>query len=100
MPIYSIFNSETEEYDEVFMSYSSLQEHLKENPHLELIIHAPSIVSGVSGVTHKLDSGFKDVMSRIADANPHSPLAQQYGDKGVKATKVREAVNRQKGRQQ
>ena len=56
-------------------------------------------MSGIAGVTHKNDSGFGDMMSRIAAANPTSPLAEKYGDKGIKATKTREAVNRQKEKQ-
>jgi hypothetical protein len=36
-----------------------------------------------------------DLLGRIARANPTSPLADQYGDKGIKATKSREAVRRQ-----
>ena len=59
---------------------------------------APAIVSGVAGITHKNDSGFNDMLGRIARANPHSPLGQTHGDKGVKATKVREAVNRNRER--
>jgi hypothetical protein len=35
-------------------------------------------------------------MSRIAAANPTSPLAEKYGDKGVKASKTREAVKKAK----
>ena len=39
------------------------------------------------------------MMTRIASANPHSPLAQTYGDKSVKASKTREAVKKEKVRQ-
>ncbi len=63
------------------------------------VVPAPAIISGIAGVTHKNDSGFGDMMSRIAAANPTSPLAEKYGDKGVKATKTRQAVTRQKERQ-
>jgi len=38
-------------------------------------------------------------MSRIAAANPASPLAETYGDRGAKASKTREAVKKQKKRQ-
>ena len=65
----------------------------------EQIIEAPAIISGVAGITHKNDSGFGDMMSRIAAANPTSPLADTYGDKSVKASKTRAAVKKQKMRQ-
>lgn len=99
MPIYTYFNPETEEVWDELWSYDTHKTFLEANPEIQQIIHAPNFVSGVSGVTHKNDSGFKDMMSRIAAANPNSPLADQYGDKGVKASKTREAVQKQKERQ-
>lgn len=99
MPTYIFRDKETDEVFECFMSYSERTELLEARPELEPVVTAPAVISGVSGVTHKNDSGFKDMMSRIAAANPTSSLADKYGDKGVKATKTRDAVNRQKERQ-
>jgi hypothetical protein len=100
MPLYSIHNVETGEPEEDFWgSWDSLQEFLKENLHLSQTPTAPTLISGVAGITHKNDSGFNDMMSRIATANPTSPLAEKYGDKSVKASKTREAVKKQKARQ-
>ena len=98
MPTYTFRNIETgEEWDE-FLSFSGREERLKD-PNIQQVPNAPAFVSGIAGVTHKNDSGFKDMMSRIAAANPTSPLADKYGDKGSKASKTREAVKRQKIRQ-
>ena len=99
MPAYLFRDKETGDVWEEFMSYSQRQTYLDENPDIEPVVTAPAIVSGVAGITHKNDSGFNDMMSRIAAANPTSPLAETYGDKGVKASKTREAVKRQKKRQ-
>lgn len=99
MPLYDVIDLDTNDVHEVFMTYSAFQTYLENNPHLQFVPHAPAVVSGVAGVTHKVDSGFNDVLGRIANANPHSPLAQEYGDKGVKATKTRDAVKREKVRQ-
>lgn len=99
MPLYSFHNQETDEIWEDFMSISSMESFLEQNTHVQQIIYAPAVISGVSGMTHKNDSGFKDMMSRIASANPTSPLASQYGDKSTKASKTRDAINRQKARQ-
>lgn len=98
MPVYQFRSKTTGEEWEEFLSFSAREERLKD-PDVEQVITAPAIISGISGVTHKNDSGFGDMMSRIAAANPTSPLAEKYGDKGVKATKTREAVARQKERQ-
>jgi hypothetical protein len=95
MPTYTFRDKTTgEEWDE-FLSISAREERLKD-PNIEQVPHAPAFVSGISGVTHKNDSGFNDMMSRIAAANPTSPLAEKYGDKGVKASKTREAVKKAK----
>lgn len=98
MPIYEFRNKETGEIWEEFLSMSAREEYLAENPHVEQVISAPALISGISGVTHKNDSGFKDLLNRIGTANPTSPMAQQYGDKGIKATKTREAINKAKNR--
>jgi len=99
MPFYDLIDSETNETHEVFMSYTKLQEYLVENPTFTQVPSAPTFISGVAGLTHKNDSGFGDMMSRIADANPTSPLADKYGDKGIKESKTRDAVKKQKVRQ-
>lgn len=98
MPIYEFRNKTTGEQWEEFLSFSAREELLKDT-NIEQVVGAPGIVSGVGGVTHKNDSGFGDMMSRIAAANPTSPLADKYGDKSAKAVKTRDAVKRQKARQ-
>jgi hypothetical protein len=98
MPLYTFKDIETgEEWDELF-SFSAKDEYLKENPNVQQVICAPAIISGITGVTHKNDSGFNDMLGRIAAANPHSPLAQVHGSKGVKESKTREAVNKAKNK--
>lgn len=99
MPIYTYIDPETgEQWDELW-SYEKHKQFLSDNPNLNQVMYAPALISGIAGVTHKNDSGFKDMMGRIAAANPTSPMAEQYGDKSVKASKTREAVKKQKVRQ-
>lgn len=98
MPIYEFRDKETGETWEEFLSMSAKDEYLAENPHAELVIGAPALISGIAGMTHKNDSGFNDLLNRIGNANPNSPLAQQHGDKGIKATKTREAVEKAKNK--
>jgi hypothetical protein len=101
MPLYTFYNEETDEYVEELVSISSKEQFLKDNPHLTQVIEAPAIVSGVGGVGQiKQDSGFKDLLNRIGNANPYTPLGFEHGDKGIKATKNREAVTRQRKRQE
>lgn len=96
MPIYEYHNTETDEVWEEFWSISSHLEFLENNPLIKQVPCAPNFVSGIAGVTHKNDSGFNDMLSRIAAANPYSPLAEKHGDKGIKASKTREAVKKAK----
>lgn len=96
MPTYLFRDKETDEVFECFMSYTERTELLEAHPELEPVVTAPALVSGISGITHKNDSGFNDMMSRIAAANPYSPLADKYGDKGIKASKTREVVRKAK----
>ncbi len=98
MPTYTFRDKDTGEQWDEFLSFSGREERL-EDINIEQVPTAPAFISGVSGVTHKNDSGFNDMMSRIASSNPTSPLAETYGDKGIKASKTREAVKRQKKRQ-
>ena len=95
MPLYTLRDKTTGEEWEEFLSLSAREERLKE-PNIEQVPCAPAFISGIAGVTHKNDSGFNDMMGRIASANPHSPLADKYGDKGIKASKTREAVKKAK----
>ena len=95
MPMYSFRNNETgEEYD-MMMKYDDKLEYLKNHPEIESIITgAPGLVSGTGDRT-KPPSGFKEVLSKIADANPNSKLANDYGKKDHKSVKIREAVQKQ-----
>lgn len=98
MPLYQFRVKETDEVFEEMFTYDQMKSFLVENPEFEQIIGAPAIISGVSGLTYKNDSGFNDLLSRIGQANPHSPLAQTHGDKSITATKVRNAVNKAKSK--
>jgi hypothetical protein len=94
MPIYEFRLKETGEVFEEFFNYQQKIDFLEANPDIEEIIGAPNFISGIAGVTHKNDSGFNDLLNRIGNANPYSPLGEQHADKGIKSTKTREAVNK------
>lgn len=93
MPMYTLKRVSTGETWDVIMSISDMIEITKDDD-IQTVMFAPKFISGISGVTHKNDGGFKDLMSRVADANPHSPLADEYGKKDVKSSKVREVARK------
>lgn len=96
MPLYEFVNTETGDTWEDVMSYDDYKTYLAENPHVNPV-YSISIIGG-TGDRIKTDSGFNDVLSRIAKANPHSPLGQTHGDKGIKESKTREVVNKHKSK--
>ena len=94
MPIYNFRNKETDEVIEIFLTISGRDDYLKENPDMiQVHLSSPKTVKGVGEIYSKGSKGFKDVIGRIADANPYSPLGLTYGtDKSAKAAKTREVV--------
>jgi len=98
MPLYGIQNLGGKPEGDFWGSWAAFQDFLQENPGLKQTISAAAIISGVAGLTHKIDSGFKDVLSRIADANVGSPLAAEYGRKDIKSVKTRDLVNKYKNK--
>lgn len=95
MPTYNFFDTETGEEFESFMSISARETFLKENPHIQPVVTAPAIVSGVSTSTsNKVPDGFKEVLSKVAEAHPTSEVGQRYGRKSIKEVKTREIVKK------
>ena len=92
MPSYEFHNTETGEQWGEMMKYEEYKLFLSENPHINPIFSI-NVISG-AGDRIKTDSGFNDVISRVAAANPGSPLADSHGSKGIKESKTRAAVNK------
>lgn len=95
MPTYNFLDTETGEEFESFMSISARETFLKENPHIQPVVTAPAIVSGVSTSTsNRVPDGFKEVLSKVAEAHPTSEVGQRYGRKSIKEVKTREIVKK------
>lgn len=98
MPIYHFRNKETGEVFEDMMSISSKEELLKNNSHIEQVPTGFTIVGGVGdNMDAKTDDGFKEVMAKIAEKNPGSPLADRYAkNKTIKRAKTESIVREHK----
>lgn len=96
MPTYEFLDTETGEEFESFMSISAREEYLKNNPHIQPLVTAPAIVTGVSvsASSNKVPDGFKEVLSKVAEAHPASEVAHRYGKKSIKEVKTREIVRK------
>ena len=96
MPIYTFKNKKTgKEFDEM-MTIAEMEEYVIKNKHITQVIKGINIVSGVGSI--KQDGGWKDNLSRIAEAHPNSALADRYGKKSIKTIKTEQAVAKNKRR--
>ena len=85
MPLYDFVNTKSGEQFSELMSMSAREEYLSNNPHIEQQhLAAPGLVTGTG--TFKNDNGWKENLSRIAEAHPNSALAEKQG--GRSSTKV------------
>jgi len=98
MPVYTFLNKNTkEEYDEM-MTISEMESYLRKNKHITQVIKGINIVRGVSGITNKTDSGWKENLNRIAEAHPKSALADRYGKKSIKQSKTDQVLAKHRKR--
>lgn len=68
MPNYNFRNTNTGEEFTEFMSMSDLDKYLADNPHIEQVVVAPAIVSGIS-TRLKPDRPFREFLGNIAKKN-------------------------------
>lgn len=93
MPTFNFINTETGEEFEDFISNAAKEELLAKNPHIQQKPSAFTIVSSTGSIDSKTDNTWKEVLSKISEAHPESPLADRYGDKSIKSTKTKEILN-------
>ena len=97
MPTYTIHNTKKDEYFDTICTWGELEEFLDNNPHCRKIVTAPAIVSGLQGRSFKTDGGFNEVLSKIADSHPNSPLADKVNKTDTIAqNKVRNVAKKHK----
>ena len=94
MPNYNFRNNETGEEWEEFFTMGGKDTFLEQNPE---IVQLPSLFSmSASGTGDRIknDAGWKENLSRIAEAHPTSPLADRYGKKATKDIKTKQVVEK------
>lgn len=90
MPTYTFKDTETGDILDVTMSMKDLDDYKKEFPnHERYFDEVPGIISG-TGI--KSDSGFNDVLTKISEAHPESPLAERHLRKSIKQAKTERIV--------
>jgi hypothetical protein len=94
MPTYIFRNKKTDEMFEEIMGISEMEEFLEDNPRYCIVPAAVPCVGGIAGVTYKNDDGYKEMISKIAEANPYTPLGQKERRKNAKEVATENAVNK------
>ena len=100
MPIYTFENTKTGEVYDDMMSIAEIEKFLKKNKHIKQKLTTINISSGVQGINMKNDGGWKDNLSRIAEAHPTSELAKQHRRRSTKEIKTQQVVEKHRRRQQ
>ena len=101
MPIYTFENTKTGEVFDEMMMIAEKEVYLKKNKHIRQMLTTINISkSGVMGHGQmKTDNGWKEMQSRIAEAHPISPFADQHGKKSAKEIKTQQVVAKHRKRQ-
>jgi hypothetical protein len=103
MPTYEFVNTKTGKLEEHFMSISAYDSFKENNPHLERYIESAPLFSysGTGDMAgKKTDNTWKEVMHKIAEQNPRSPLADQVLRKNAKRIKTDQILEKHRKRQQ
>ena len=98
MPTYRFYNSKTKEEYTDLMSISEMEELIKKK-HIKLLPPTQlNIVSTTGTIDGKTDSGWKEVMSKISEAHPKSPLADRYGKRSVKDKQIEGVIKKHRAK--
>mgnify|MGYP007081632907 FL=1 len=81
------------------MTISEMESYLKKNKHITQRILGVNIVAGVSGMSYKSDQGWKETLSKVAEAHPQSALASEVAKKSIKQIKTEQVVKKHRARQ-
>ena len=97
MPTYEFVNVKTKKIEEHTMPMSAYDSFKADNPHLERYYSEAPLYS-YSGTGDfagkKTDNTWKEVMSKIAEQNPRSPLADKFLKKDAKRIKTDQVLTK------
>ena len=99
MPVYEFLNTKTKAIEEHTMSVTVYDQFKADNPHLERYYSdAPMFsYSGTGDLSGKKnDNTWKEVMHKIAEQNPRSPLAEKVLRKDTKRVKTDQVFKKHK----
>ena len=101
VPIYEFLNTKTKKIEEYTLSISDYDLFKSDNPHLDRYYsEAPAFsYSGTGDMAgKKTDNTWKEVMHKIAEQNPRSPLAEKVLRKDNKRVKTDSVLEKHRKR--
>jgi hypothetical protein len=99
MPTYEFLNKKTKQLEEHVMSIAAYDQFKADNSHLERYYSdaPPFSYSGTGDLSGKKnDNTWKEVMHKIAEQNPRSPLAEKVLRKDTKRVKTDQVFKKHK----
>ena len=96
MPTYNFKNTDTGEEFEEIMSMSEREKFLEQNSHIKQLPSLFAMSYTGTGDRIKNDDGWKENMSRIAEAHPGTPFASRYGKDSTKNINTRKVLKKHK----
>ena len=98
MPTYRFYNKRTKKEYTDLMTISEMEEFIKKK-HIKLLPPTQlNIVSTTGTIDGKTHSGWKEVMSKISESHPKSPLADRYGKRTVKDTQIERVIKQHRAK--
>tara|TARA_B100000609_G_C16909424_1_gene278643 strand:- start:278 stop:574 length:297 start_codon:yes stop_codon:yes gene_type:complete len=94
MPTYNFRNNETGEEWEEFFTMSGKDSFLEQNPDIVQLPSLFAMSASGTGDRIKTDDGWKENLSRIAEAHPNTPLGNKYSKKTIKEQKTRQVLKK------
>tara|TARA_R100000734_G_C3242764_1_gene46880 strand:- start:262 stop:561 length:300 start_codon:yes stop_codon:yes gene_type:complete len=94
MPTYRFFNSKTKTEFEEYMSIADMEKFTKKK-HISLMVPTQmNIISGTVSASNNKDGGFNEVLHKVSEAHPHSPLANRTLRRTNKQVKTSEIIKK------
>ena len=103
MPTYEFVNKKTGKVEEYMISISAYDQFKADNPHLERYYSEAPLFSysGTGDMAgKKTDNTWKEVMHKIAEQNPRSPLAEKVLKKDSKRINTDQVIQKHRKKQQ
>lgn len=94
MPSYNFKNNDTGEEFEQILSMTEREKFLEQNPHIHQLPSLFAMSYNGTGDRIKTDNGWKEMQSRIAEANPGTPFAERHGKESTKTINTRKVLKK------